>query len=116
MSPRLDSWWSGSFSLPGREFHPLEAPGLAWRTEKAADVCVHHVVHLLLQKRIRQRVQRIMLATSRAETIGESQKVFLVDLVEDGDHGLLHNFVLQGRDPQGTLPSIFFLYVHSSRR
>ena len=33
MSPRLDSWWSGSFSLPGREFHPLEAPGLAWRTK-----------------------------------------------------------------------------------
>jgi hypothetical protein len=34
MSPRLDSWWSGSFSLPGREFHPLEAPGLSWRTKK----------------------------------------------------------------------------------
>jgi Protein of unknown function (DUF1203) len=34
MSPRLDSWWSGSFSLPGREFHPLEAPGLSWRTEE----------------------------------------------------------------------------------
>jgi hypothetical protein len=33
MSPRLDSWWSGSFSLPGREFRPLEAPGLSWRTE-----------------------------------------------------------------------------------
>jgi len=36
MSPRLDSRWGGSFPLPGREFHPLEAPGLAWRTEVAA--------------------------------------------------------------------------------
>jgi hypothetical protein len=34
MSPRLDSRWGGSFPLPGRESHPLEAPGLAWRTEK----------------------------------------------------------------------------------
>src|SRR5213594_921023 len=38
MSPRLDSRWSGSFSLPGRELHPLEAPGLAWRTETAANI------------------------------------------------------------------------------
>ena len=26
MSPRLDSWRGGSFPLPGRELHPLEAP------------------------------------------------------------------------------------------
>jgi len=44
MSPRLDSRWSGSFSLPGRELHPLEAPGLAWRTKVIADVGVQHVV------------------------------------------------------------------------
>jgi len=41
MSPRLDSWWSGSFPLPGREFHPLEAPGLAWRTEVGTEICVY---------------------------------------------------------------------------
>ena len=29
MSPRLDSRWGGSFPLPVREFHPLEASGLA---------------------------------------------------------------------------------------
>src|SRR5262245_23521984 len=28
MNPRLDSRWGGSFPLPGRELHPLEAPGL----------------------------------------------------------------------------------------
>src|SRR5215470_14261424 len=57
-----------------------------------------------------------MLAAPRAKTVGEAQKVFLVDLVEDGDHTLLDDLVFQGRDPQWTLPSIFFLYVHSSRR
>jgi hypothetical protein len=41
MSPRLDSWWSGSFSLPGREFHPLEAPGLSWRTKVGAEICIY---------------------------------------------------------------------------
>jgi hypothetical protein len=29
MSPRLDSRWGGSFPLPRREFHPLEASGLS---------------------------------------------------------------------------------------
>src|SRR5262252_1389675 len=56
-----------------------------------------------------------MLAAPRAEAIRETQKILLVDLVEDGDHSLLDDFVFQGRDPQWTLSSIFFLYVHSSR-
>src|SRR6516164_5802577 len=115
MSPRLDSWWSGSFSLPGREFHPLEAPGLSWRTEKAADISVQNVVHLLLQERIRQRIQRIMLAAPRAKPIREAEKILFVNLVEDGGHGVLGDFVLQGRNSQWTLSSIFFLDVHSSR-
>ena len=56
-----------------------------------------------------------MLAAPRTETVRETEKVFLVNLVEDGDHGLLDDFVFQRRDPQWTLPSICFLYVHSSR-
>src|SRR5215470_15075198 len=96
--------------------HELDHPAFVEVIEKASDVCVHNVVHLFLQERIRQRIQRVMLAASRAETIGESQKILLINLVEDGDHGLLDDFVFQGRDPQWTLPPIFFLYVHSSRR
>jgi hypothetical protein len=95
--------------------HELDHPAFVEVIEKAADVRVQSVVHLLLQQRIRQRIQRIMLATPRAKPIREAQKVFLVNLVEDGDHGLLDDFVFQGRDPQWTLPPIFFLYVHSSR-
>ena len=77
---------------------------------------VQYVVHLLLQECVRQRIQCIVLAAPRAKSIREAQKVFLVDLVEDGDHGLLDNLVFQSRNPQWALPPIFFLYVHSSRR
>jgi hypothetical protein len=52
---------------------------------------------------------RVLLQHTKAE------KVFLVDLVEDGNHGLLDKFVFDSRDRKWTLPSIFFLYVHSSR-
>src|SRR6516162_8397020 len=55
-----------------------------------------------------------MLAAPRAKAIGEAEKVFLVNLVEDGDHSLLDNLVLQRRDPQRTLPSVGFLYIDSS--
>src|SRR5215469_4866419 len=55
-----------------------------------------------------------MLAAPRAKAIREAEKVFLVNLVEDGDHSLLDNLVLQRRDPQRTLPSVCFLYIDSS--
>jgi hypothetical protein len=38
-----------------------------------------------------------MLAAPRAETVRETEKVFLVYLIEDGDHGLLDDLVLQRR-------------------
>jgi len=36
----------------------------------------------------------------------EKREIFLVYLIEDGDHGLLDDLVLQRRDPQRTLPPI----------
>jgi hypothetical protein len=45
MNARLDSRWGGSFPLPGRELHPLEAPGLPWRTEIASQVDIDHQAH-----------------------------------------------------------------------
>jgi hypothetical protein len=43
MSPRLDSRWGGSSPFPGRESHPLKAPGLTWRTKVAFEVGIHDV-------------------------------------------------------------------------
>src|SRR6516162_3382809 len=96
--------------------HEPDHPAFVEIIEKAADICVQNVVHLLLQKRVRQRIQRIMLTAPRAKAVREAEKVLFVNLVEDGGHGVLDDFVLKTRDSQRTLPSIFFLYVHSSRR
>ena len=57
-----------------------------------------------------------MLAAPRAKTIREAEKILFIDLIEDGGHGVLDELIFQGRDSEWTLPSIFFLYVHSSRR
>jgi hypothetical protein len=57
-----------------------------------------------------------MLAAPRAKAIRESEKVLFIDLVEDRGHGVLDKLIFQGRDSEWALPSIFFLYVHSSRR
>src|SRR6202790_1804716 len=94
--------------------HELDQPTLVEVIEKSSNVGIQNVVHLLLQERVRQRIQRLMLAASRAKTVREAEKVFLVDLVEDGDHGMLDKFVFHSRNPQWTLPSICFLYVHRS--
>ena len=64
---------------------------------------------------IRQRIQSLMLAAPRTETVRETKKVLLVYLVEGGDHGLLDDLVLQRRDPQWTLPPIGLLNVNPSR-
>jgi hypothetical protein len=69
--------------------HELDQPTLVEVIEKSSNVSIKHVVHLLLQERIRQRIQRLMLAAPRAKSVGEAEKIFLVDLVEDGDHGML---------------------------
>src|ERR1700737_1981859 len=95
--------------------HELDQPTLVEVIEKSSNVRIKHVVHLLLQERVRQRIQRLMLAASRAKTVREAEKVFLVNLVEDGDHGMLDKFVFDSRDCKWTLSSIFFLHVHSSR-
>jgi hypothetical protein len=44
-----------------------------------------------------------MLAAPRAKAIRESEKILFVDLIEDGSHGVLDEFVFQGRDSQRKL-------------
>src|SRR2546429_794516 len=95
--------------------YELDHPTFVEVIEKPSNVGVKHIVHLLLQERVRQRIQRLMLAAPRAKTVGEAEKVLLIDLVEDGNHGMLDKFVFDSRDRKWTLPSIWFLYVHSSR-
>ena len=85
------------------------------RIEESPNVGIKNVVHVLHRERIRERIQRLMLAASRSKTIREAQKVFLVNRIEDGDHGLLDDLVLQRRNPQRTLPPVGFRDIHPSR-
>src|SRR5215831_7297358 len=83
--------------------------------EKAPDITVQNPVHLLPRDRDVQRIQRLMLAAPWPEAIREAPKIFLVNLIENADHGLLNNLVLQCRDPERPLPAVRFRNVHPSR-
>jgi hypothetical protein len=60
-----------------------------------------------------QRIQRHMLPASRPEPIREPPKILFVYRVEDRDHGLLDDLILQCRDPQWPLLAIGFRYPAS---
>src|SRR3979490_2092288 len=48
------------FPFPGRESHPLKAPGLAWRTEVATEICVNNFLMASIDQLVdpTHRVQR----------------------------------------------------------
>jgi len=92
----------------------LDHPRFVEVIEEALDVGIKYVVHLLFHKRVRQRIQRLMLAASRTKSIREAEEVLLIDVVEDGDHCALDDLVLQCGDSERTLPSVAFLDVDPS--
>src|SRR2546428_9740700 len=47
--------------------YELDHPTFVEVIEKPSNVGVKHIVHLLLQERVRQRIQRLMLAAPRSE-------------------------------------------------
>src|SRR5215469_1587900 len=83
--------------------------------EKAPNVTIQNPVHLLPRDGHVQRIQRLMLAAPWPETIRETPKVLLINLIEDCEHGLLNNLVLQRRDPERPLSTIRLRDIHSSR-
>jgi hypothetical protein len=83
--------------------------------EKALQVHVEYPVHFLPADRHIERIERPVLAASRAKPIGESPKIFLVDPIEDRHHSALDNFVFQRRDSQRSLFPVGLRYVDSLR-
>ena len=51
-----------------------------------------------------ERIQRIVLAAARAESVAEPEEFLLVDRIQQRSGGPLNNFVLKGSDCQRTLP------------
>src|SRR5712692_7087577 len=94
----------------------LHHPSVAQIIEEATDVGIKHPVHPLPLDAHRQRVQRLMRATTGTKPVREAFEVDLVYLVEDRHHSLLNDFVLQRCDAQRTLPPIGLRDVDSPRR
>src|ERR1700728_6414 len=94
----------------------LDQPFVRQIIVKAPNVCIENPVHLLPHDSYPERIQSIVLAAPRPESIGEPQEILFVNLVEDSHHGLLNDLILQDCDAQGALPSIGFRDVGSLRR
>ena len=67
--------------------------------EKAPNVGVKNPIHFPSHDSHPERIQRIVLASTRAEPIREPQKVLLVNLIEDRHHRVLDDFIFQRSDP-----------------
>jgi len=66
----------------------LQHPLMTDMVEEALDISIEHPVHtLLLQPRV-ERIERLVRVSSWPEPIRKALEVRLVDLIEDGHHGL----------------------------
>src|SRR5713226_8221060 len=96
--------------------HKLRHPFVVDVVKEPPYVGVEHPVHFPARDPYRQRVQRIVLAAPRPESVGKAQKVLFPDLVENRPYRVLYDFVFQCRDPQWSLPSIGLRDPDSPRR
>jgi hypothetical protein len=84
--------------------------------EKAFPIQIENPAHPLPLDRHIQRIQRHRLPTPRSEPVTEPPKILFVYRVEDRNHGLLDDFILQRRNPQWPLLAIGFRYPASLGR
>src|SRR6516164_8810165 len=89
----------------------------AWAmASKKPRISVKHPVHLLPENADMKSVQRIVLAASRSESVGEPEEVLLVDGFENRHDRLLDDFVLQAQNAQRPFRAISLRNVGSSGR
>jgi hypothetical protein len=84
----------------------LYQPSVGDGIEKPLDVGIQHPVHLPSPDSLVECIQRVVLVSSRSETIGEAQEVHLVDLVEHRDDRQLDDLILQGGDAERSLSPV----------
>src|SRR5580658_1692712 len=93
----------------------LQRPFVIHVVKESSNVRIEHPLHSLAMDSHTKRIQRLMRAATRPESIRKASKVHLVNLVEDAHHSLLNDFVLQRRDAQRSLSTVGFRNVDSSR-
>jgi hypothetical protein len=72
----------------------LDHPRMFDSIEKCSGIKIKHPVHFPARDSDVERVQRIVLAAARPESIRKPQKVLLPNLVENSPYRVLDNFVL----------------------
>jgi hypothetical protein len=80
---------------------PLFMPApdrVAHVVKETSNVRIEHPVHSFPLDAHRQRVQRLMWAATGPEPIRKAFEVDLINLIENRNHSLLNNLVLQRRD------------------
>src|SRR5262245_62384175 len=97
-------------------FDEADQPILADFVEKGSNVRVKNEVHLLAGDSDAERIQSIVLATSRSECVTEPEELFLVDAVQHLDGRPLDHFVFQGGHRKRALSSVGLRYVRPARR
>ena len=97
-------------------FHEPHQPVMAEPVEELLDIGVHDAVHVRARNPDRQRIQRIVLATPRPESVREPEEVRLVDRIEHLHHRALDDLVLQRSNAQWALRSVRFGDVLPPRR
>src|SRR5436305_1229268 len=104
LQPFLDEPHDASVRNPMLD--ELHQPFVGKTIEKAANVHIEHPVHVLRQQSGVERIQRIMLASPRPESVRETQKVGFVDSVQHLDGRTLDDLVLQHGNSERPLPPI----------
>jgi hypothetical protein len=99
--------------LPGRELHPLEAPGFAWRTKVATDICIHDPTNTLRHAPLSQFLQCIMGAASWPKAIRAVVEVLLIDRFQQHRHRSLDNLILERWLPNWTLTPVVLLKIQT---
>lgn len=71
-------WVERLHSLPKREFHPLKAPGLSWRTKELFYISFNHIIYLTVLHIFNYFSHRLVTVSSWSKTIGFSVKFRLI--------------------------------------
>src|SRR5437763_5698544 len=90
-------------------------PFRAQRIEEARYVGVEDPVDFACLDSIRERIQRVMLATSGPEPVAEPQEFRLVDRRKERHHRCLDDLVLDGGDAERPLFAVRLRYVPPAR-
>src|SRR5205085_11688564 len=93
-----------------------DQPFLVDLVEERSDVGVQYEAHLLAVDPDAERIQRIVRAAPRPESIRHAEEVFLVDRVQQHDHRPLDDLVLQRGNRERALPSVRLGYVDPPAR